>query len=137
MSTEIAVVLDASALRAYAEGGVAVGELIAEVSDERRLVGVPVVCLAAANAAADGLASALLMLLTNAPTVEVLHSGTDDVPPADEARQVGSLARRIGGDVVAGYAARAAIAYEAHYVTAEAERVAAALPKGWSILDVA
>lgn len=133
---EIAVVLDASALAAYVAGQVSVGELIAEVTEERRLVGVPAACLAAAHAATDEVGAALLMLLATAPTVLVLPLGADGELPADEVRQVGALARDAGGDLAVGHAARAALACGAHYATAEPDRVSLVLPPGWSVLDL-
>ena len=136
MSDEVAVVLDASALRAYVAGEVAVGELIAEVAEERRLVAVPVACLAEAYAAADEVAAALLMLLATAPTVRVVPLGAESGSAADEARQVGMLARTAGGDLAVGHAARTAIACGAHLATAEPKLAAAVLPAGWSVLDV-
>jgi hypothetical protein len=134
---DVAVVLDTSALRAYVDGRVSVGELIAEVGEEGRLVGVPAACLAAAYAGAhDEVGTALLMLLTTAPTVAVLPLGADVGAAADEARQVGGLARAAGGDLAVGHAARVAIAHRAHYATTEPGRAAAVLPAGWSVLDV-
>lgn len=135
MSDEIAVVLDASALCAYVAGQVAVGELIAEVADEGRHVGVPAVCLAAAHAAStDEVGSALLTLLMTVPVVRLLPLGAD--PGGDDARQAGVLARAAGGDVAMGHAARVALAHQAHYATAEPALASLVLPAGWSILDL-
>jgi hypothetical protein len=136
VSDEVAVVLDASALRAYVGGEVAVGELIAEVAEEQRRVGVPAACLAAAYAGVDEVGEALLMLLATAPTVLVLPLGADVASAAEEARQVGVLARAAGGDLAVGHAARVAIACQAHLATAEPKPAVAALPAGWSVLDV-
>ncbi|MEV4755155.1 hypothetical protein AB0J86_08580 [Micromonospora sp. NPDC049559] len=136
MTDEVAVVLDASALRAYVHGEVAVGELIAEVAEERRLVAVPAACLAAAHVGVDEVGAALLVLLATAPTVRVLPLGGDGSSVAEEARQVGVLARAAAGDVAVGHAARVAIACRAHYATAEPKVAAAVLPAGWSVLDV-
>lgn len=135
-TAEIAVVLDASALRAYVDGQVAVGELIAEVAEERRVVVVPAVCLSAVHAGADEVGAALLMLLVTAPTVRVLPLGGGDVDVAQEARQVGLLARAVDGDLAVGHAARVAIDSGAHYATTDPARAAAVLPAGWSVLDV-
>ncbi|GAB3807178.1 hypothetical protein [Micromonospora zhanjiangensis] len=136
MTDEVAVVLDASALSAYVDGRVAVGELIAEVAEERRLVGVPAGCLTAAHLAAGEVGAALLMLLVSAPTVRVLPLGADPTVAAEEARQVGALGRAAGGDLAVGHAVRSAIVHQAHYATARPARVAAVLPAGWSVLDV-
>ncbi|HET8658345.1 MAG TPA: hypothetical protein VFM55_05025 [Micromonosporaceae bacterium] len=135
MNGEIAVVLDASALLAYVAGEVAVGELLAEVADEGRQVGVPAACLAAAHAAtATDIGTALLVLLVTAPAVRLLSLGAD--PGVDDARQAGALARGAGGDIALGHAARAAIVHRAHIATTDPKTVALVLPAGWSILDL-
>ncbi|SCL36290.1 hypothetical protein GA0070616_5449 [Micromonospora nigra] len=132
---QVAVVLDATTLAAYVDGQVAVGELIAEVADEGRLVGVPAACLAAAYAATSSeVGAALLTLLTATPTVTVLPLGAD--PGIDDARQAGVLARAAGGDIAIGHAARAALAHQAHLATTAPGPAAAVLPAGWSILDL-
>ncbi|MER5458716.1 hypothetical protein ABT008_28495 [Micromonospora sp. NPDC002389] len=132
---QVAVVLDASALAAYVDGQVSVGELIAEVADEGRTVGVPAACLAAAYAATSSeVSAALLTLLTTTPTVTVLPLGAE--PGIDDARQVGVLARAAGGDVALGHAARTALAHQAHLATTAPEPAATVLPTGWSILDL-
>lgn len=134
-ANEIAVVLDATALVAYASGELAVGELIAEVADEDRRVGVPAVCLAAAHASAAGeVPAALLALLMATPVMRLVPLGAD--PGADDIRQAGALARAAGGDVALGHAARTAIAHQAHLATADAKAAAAVLPAGWSVLDL-
>jgi hypothetical protein len=135
VTDEIAVVLDTSALLSYVAGEVAIGELIAEVADEGRHVGVPAVCLAGAHAATDSdLGIALLTLLVTTPVVRPLPLGAD--PAVDDARQAGVLARAAGGDLALGHAARAAIAHQAHLATADPKTAAAVLPAGWSILDL-
>lgn len=133
--TPVAVVLDSTALAAYLDGHVAVGELIAEVADEGRQVGIPAVCLAAAYAGcADEVGAALLTLLANTRAVRVLPLGVE--PGAVDVRQTGALARAAGGDVALGHAARAAIAHEAHIATGDPKSAAAVMPAGWSILDL-
>lgn len=134
--TDIPVVLDASALQAYADGRLAVGELIAEVADEGRRVGIPAVCLAHAYAATgDDAAAAHLMLLTTT-AVAILPLAADEPGRADEARQVGRFAAAAGGDLSIGYAVRAALHHEAYYATTQPARVARILPSGWEILDL-
>ncbi|MGS2617240.1 hypothetical protein ACVCAH_22345 [Micromonospora sp. LZ34] len=129
MSRDVAVVLDASALVSYVEGRVAVGELMAEVADEGRQVAVPAACLAAAYAATSSeVGAALIALLMTAPVVRVLPLSGDD------ARETGTLARSVGGDIALGHAARAALAHEAHVATARPADAAAVLPEKWSIL---
>lgn len=135
--TDVAVVLDTSALLAYTQGHVAVGELIAEVSDERRLVGVPATCLAAAHAVlTDEFAEALLMLLVTTPTIVVLGLGGEVGEEIEQVHQVGRFARAAGGDVGVGHAVHAALDHEAHYATARPELAAKVLPAGWSVLDI-
>lgn len=132
---QIAVVLDATALAAYVDGHVAVGELIAEVADEGRTVGVPAACLAAAYAATSSdVGAALLALLTTTPAVTVLPLGAE--PGVNDARQTGVLARAAGGDIALGHAARTAIAHRAHLATTDPKPAAVVLPTGWSILDL-
>lgn len=130
----VAVVLDASALLSYVAGNVGVGELIAEVADEDRHIGVPAVCLAAAHAASDELGGALLNLLVTGSMVRVVPLGAD--PAVDDIRQAGLLARRAAGDLALGHAALAAIVHEAHLTTTDPSAATEALPAGWSILDV-
>jgi len=132
---QVAVVLDATALAAYVNGQVAVGELIAEVADEGRQVAVPATCLAAAHAATTGdVGTALLTLLATTPAVTLVPLGAD--PSVDDARQTGVLARAAGGDIALGHAARTALAHQAHLATADPTAAAVVLPTGWSILDL-
>lgn len=131
----VAVVLDVTALAAYIDGQVAVGELIAEVADEGRQVAVPAACLAAAHAATTGdVGAALLTLLTTTPAVTVVPLGAD--PGVDDVRQAGVLARAAAGDITLGHAARTAIAHQAHLATTDPKPATAVLPTGWSILDL-
>jgi hypothetical protein len=135
VSAEIAVILDDTALRAYVAGQVAVGELIAEIADEDRQVGIPAACLAAAYAATtDEVGTALLALLMTTPAVQLVPLGAE--PGVDDVRQVGVLARAAGGNLAIGHAVRAALAHQAHYATAQPKNVAVVLPAGWSVLDI-
>jgi hypothetical protein len=135
--TDVAVVLDASALLGYAHGLLAVGELIAEISDERRHVGVPAACLAAARATVtDDGDAAQLVLLTTSPTVVVVPLGADEVGRADPLWRVGDFARAAGGDLATGHAVHAALAHGAYYATTDPARAARVLPDRWGILDL-
>ena len=135
--TDVAVVLDTSALLGYAHGLLAVGELIAEVSHERRHVGIPAACLARARAAVpDEYGAAQLVLLTTSPTVVVLPLGADEIGRADPLWQVGDLARAAGGDLATGHAVHAVLAHGAYYATTEPARPAGVLPARWGILDL-
>ncbi|KAB1937148.1 hypothetical protein F8271_19870 [Micromonospora sp. ALFpr18c] len=132
MSDRIAAVFDASALTAYIEGSVSVGELMLEVGDEGRQVAVPAACLAAAIASVgDEIDAAMLALMVSAPMICVLPLDAGGV------RDAGTLARLVGGDISLGQAASAALTHEAHYATAQPELAAKVLPTNWSILDLA
>ncbi|MGI5524615.1 hypothetical protein ACQEUX_27270 [Micromonospora sp. CA-259024] len=132
MSDQIAAVFDASALTAYIEGNVSVGELMLEVADEGRQLAVPATCLAVAIAAVgDEVGTALLALMMSTPVIRLLPLDADDV------RDTGTLARAVDGDISLGHAARAALSHEAHYATARPKLAAKVLPTNWSILDLA
>ncbi|RAO57514.1 hypothetical protein ONO86_00515 [Micromonospora noduli] len=132
MSDQIAVVFDASALTAYIEGNVSVGELMLEVADEGRQVAIPATCLAVAFASvADEIDAALLALMMTAPMIRLLPLDAEDV------RDTGRLARAAAGDISVGQAARAALTHEAHYATAQPTVAAKVLPTNWSILNLA
>ncbi|WP_444949363.1 hypothetical protein [Micromonospora ureilytica] len=132
MSDEIAVVFDASALTAYLEGNVSVGELMLEVADEGRQVAIPATCLAVAFASvADEIDAALLGLMMTAPMIRLLPLDAEDV------RDTGKLARAVDGDISFGHAARAALTHEAHYATVQPKVAAKVLPTNWSILELA
>ncbi|MEU1588610.1 hypothetical protein [Micromonospora sp. NPDC005710] len=131
MSDQIAVVFDASALTAYLEGNVSVGELMLEVGEEGRQVAIPATCLAAAYASvADEIDAALLALMIAAPMIRLLPLASEDV------QQTGKLARSVDGDISFGHAAHAALTHEAHYATAQPTAAAKVLPTNWSILEV-
>jgi hypothetical protein len=135
--TDIAVVLDTSALLAYVDGHVAVGELIAEVADEDRRVAVPAVCLAQARAAVDDdFAAAHLLLLTSAPTVAVEPLGLARNATAESIWRVGEIGRDADRDIGAGHAAYVAIDHRAHLATMRPDTFAALMPVDWSILDL-
>lgn len=63
----IRAVLDTTALRSYATGAFAVGELIGEFSDEGVQFGIPAVCMVEAARGADSQAVALLAVLDGHP----------------------------------------------------------------------
>lgn len=127
----VAVVLDASAVLAYADGRLAVGELIAMVGEEGRLVAVPVSCLVTARAVvADEFAVKQLGRLTRIESVAVLPL------MSDEAMEVGQRARVTNGDVGAGHAVHVALTYEAYFATTEPKAAAQFLPTDWGILDL-
>jgi hypothetical protein len=81
----IRVVLDTSAVIAYAHGSLNVGEVIVEVTEEHGSFAVPAVCLVqAANAVAD----AQLRLLTAHRACRVLSLLAEDWPPLVAAMRV-------------------------------------------------
>ncbi|MCG5472343.1 hypothetical protein LADH09A_000168 [Micromonospora sp. LAH09] len=132
MSDRIAAVFDASALTAYLDGNVSVGELMLEVADEGRQVAVPATCLAAAHASVgDEIDAALLALMMSAPMICLLPLDAGD------AQDTGRLARAVGGDISFGHAARVALTHGAHYATVQSAMAAKVLPTNWSILDLA
>lgn len=129
--TPVAVVLDTSAVLAYADGQVAVGELLTMVAEEGRLAAVPAVCLGAARAAViDEFGGQQLARLTSASAVAVLP-----LMP-DEALEVGRLARPAGGDLAAGHATYVAFTHEAYYATTQPKTASGFLPPHWTILDL-
>jgi hypothetical protein len=135
--TDIAVVFDTSALLAYVDGHVAVGELIAEVADEDRRVSIPATCLAQARATVDDdLAAAHLLLLTAPPTIAVEPLGAAWPDTAESTWRVGEFARGADRDIAVGHAVYAAIDHRAHLATMVPSVFAAILPADWSILDL-
>ncbi|MEW2429988.1 hypothetical protein AB0877_18435 [Micromonospora sp. NPDC047644] len=131
MSDQVAAVFDASALTAYLEGNVSVGELMLEVADEGRQVAIPATCLAAAYASVtDEIDAALLGLMVTAPMIRLLPLVIEDV------QDTGRLARAVDGDISFGHAARVALTHEAHYATVQPAAAAKVLPTNWSILDL-
>jgi hypothetical protein len=65
-------ILDTTAVRAYAAGSIAVGELIGEFSDEGVQFGVPALCLVEAAIGADQHAVGLLTILAEHADAECL-----------------------------------------------------------------
>lgn len=103
------VVLDTSAIRTYATGSIAGGELIGELTDEGAQFGIPVHCLIEAATGADHQAAALLGVLIEHPNAEWL--------PIDPGqwRQVAAAAELLGTASRA-YAALPVVLGQAGYV---------------------
>lgn len=78
MTGPIRVVLDASAVAAYAGESIAVGELIIEVGDEGARVGVPVVCLVEAYRRIPDGQRGRVALLVSHPAVVVVGADSGD-----------------------------------------------------------
>jgi hypothetical protein len=86
------VVLDTSAVAAYAHGSVAVGELLMMVAEEGGQTGVPVTCVAEAYAEVDEVSAAMLAHLTAAaPGVVVLPMELKDAAPVGLTSRLSSL----------------------------------------------
>ncbi len=106
----VRVVLDTSAIIAYTDGSIDVGEVIAEVDDEEGAVAIPVLCLIEAyRVAAD---RDRVDVLVNHPATIVL-----DIEPADW-RAVADLADA-GGRTDAAVAALLAVDYRATLLTGQ------------------
>ncbi len=73
----IRAVLDASAIRAYAAGSIAVGELIGEFSEESAQFGLPVLCLINAAIEATPHTLSMLHLLTHHNDGQLLALDSD------------------------------------------------------------
>lgn len=87
----VRAVLDTSAIRAYAAGSIAVGELIGEFSDEGVQFGLPALCLIEAATGADEHGLSMLDILTGHPDAELLPLYGDDW------RHVAAAADLLGG----------------------------------------
>ena len=72
------LVLDTSAVAGWIRGSVAIGELIAEVDDERGAALLPLSCLVRAAHQNGMLDTGLLQLLINHPAVFVISDDPDD-----------------------------------------------------------
>jgi hypothetical protein len=127
---KLAVVLDTSAVAAYARGSVAVGELLMILSDEGLAVGVPVTCVAEAYAAAtDGVEADLLRHLTSAaPAVTVLPMRLVDAPA------IGRISRRSSLGV--GHAVAAAKGAGCYLATADGRTVRRLVDDDRFVIDV-
>jgi hypothetical protein len=118
--TDVHVVLDTSAIAAFATGSVSVGEILTEVERAGGRVGIPVLCLAAAEYALDRDALVVWRMLINHPAVNVLSLEGRDVDPV-------ALTRTAGG-LLDGAVAHFATALDADVLTAERDRYADLLP---------
>jgi hypothetical protein len=109
----IRAILDTSAIRPYAAGSIAVGELIGEFSDEGARFGLPVLCLIEAAAGADPRTLAMLGLLTH-------HTEAVLLPVATEQWQQAAAAASLYGTTARACAVLPVIDGSADYVmTAE------------------
>ncbi len=111
----VRLVLDTSAVLAYADGSIHVGEPMAEVLDEGARFGVPVLCLAEASRLVDGSNAAGITLLARhagcvvlpmlAEQWQAIAAATVDLGRADLAVSL-IEALRHGGYVLTGEPAR-------------------------------
>jgi hypothetical protein len=122
--------MDTSAVLAYVQGVVGVGELIAEVADNGDLVAVSAVGMARLYSLVgdDVWGDAQLRRLEADPTVAVVALGRP------QARPVGRIG--LGDSVDLAHAVLLAIEHGAYYATTEADRAAKVLPPGWDIFDM-
>lgn len=125
----VTLVLDTTAVLAYAKGSVAVGELLSIVTDDADTVLIPATCLAEAHRRLSDADDALLSILSRIPCVE-----TSPLLP-DQAVEVGTGARQ-GGGIDASHAAAEAVSREAQLATQDVVLVSRLLPPGWPIVEV-
>lgn len=112
MSAPVRVVLDASAIAAYAATSIAVGEILVEVGDEGAHVGLPVSCLAEAYRRVPEDQVAVVSLLAGHPTVVVVDTDPNEwLPLAQATRALGRV------DTAA--ALLLTVAADGHLMTAE------------------
>lgn len=112
MTGPIRLVLDTSAILAYAATSIAVGETIAEVVDEGGWFGLPVVCLAEASRLVGEDQAAGVLLLVEHPYAVV-------TPADDEEWRVLAEWTRILGRVDLASALAEAIAHSGYVLTGE------------------
>lgn len=105
----VQLVLDTSAIVAFAAGSIAVGELIAEIDDEEGSTGLPALCLAEANQCAVD-ADRLNLLVSHHATVLL------DLHAADW-RALSMSAHEILGRADAATAVLAAVEFDCDVVT--------------------
>jgi hypothetical protein len=84
----VRLVLDTSAVLAYAVGSINVGELIAEVADEGHRIGVPALCLVDAFRQADQDDLSALRVLTRHPRCAILPMLAGNWEPVAERARV-------------------------------------------------
>ncbi len=124
----VTVVLDTTAVLAYAKGSIAVGELLSIVADDGHTALIPAACLAEAHRRqADN--SALLRVLAAAPCVELAP-----LMP-EQAAEVGAGAGGSAG-LDQGHAAVEAVARGAQLATQDVAIMSLLLPPDWPILEV-
>lgn len=125
----VTLVLDTSAVLAYAKGSIAVGELLSIITDDGDTALIPATCLAEAHRhLADG-EDELLTILSTIPCVEL-----SPLLPEQSAKVGG--AARTGGGIDAGHAALEAIAREAQLATQDVVTMSRLLPPDWPIIEV-
>jgi hypothetical protein len=109
----IRLVLDTTAIVAFTDGSVAVGETIREVVDEDAAYALPLLCLAEAVALVDGERQPLLHLLAR-------HTHATVVPTSEDWEALG-LAARLYGTPARGAAVAVAGQHRAYLLTATPE----------------
>jgi hypothetical protein len=125
----VTLVLDTTAVLAYAKGSIAVGELLSIITDDGDTVLVPATCLAEAHRRLNDAEDALLAVFSTIPCVEV-----GPLLPS-QAVEIGVAARTSGG-IDAGHAAVEAVAREAQLATQDVVTMSRLLPPDWPIIEV-
>lgn len=127
---EAALVLDADAVLAYANGSINVGERISRAADAADFVIVPALCLAEAYRRVEGDAWQYLGVLSDLETTVVTPVRPDD------ALFLGGHARTLGSKHLAHAVLEAAAHAVTPIVTAQRERVTQVLAKEWPVIDL-
>lgn len=125
----VTLVLDTSAILAYARRSLAVGELLAVVNEDGDSTAVPAACLVEAAAHVNDADVDMLRLLVGLPGVEASSL------KASVALGMGALART-GGGVAMAHAATEALTHGAQVATRDARTAAVVLPDGWDIIEI-
>jgi hypothetical protein len=125
----VTLVLDTSAVLAYAKGSVAVGELLSIITDDGDTALIPAACLAEAHRCLPDGEDGLLTILSTIPCVEL-----SPLLP-DQSAEVGVAVRK-GGGVDGGHAAVEAVAREAQIATQDVVTMSRLLPADWPIIKV-
>jgi rRNA-processing protein FCF1 len=125
----VTLVLDTTAVLAYAKGSVAVGELLSIITDDGDTVLIPATCLAEASRQLTAADDALLSILSTIACVELSPLRTE------HAAEVGVAARGSAG-IDASHTAAEAVARRAQVATQDVAVMSRLLPPGWPVVEV-
>jgi hypothetical protein len=134
----VTVVLDTSAVLAYAKGSVAIGELLSIITDDGDTVLIPATCLAVAARHLAETEEVLLGVLSTVPCVAVAPL------TGDQAVRVGAVVRRSESGQAArratsvdrGHAVVEAVDRGAQLATANEVTMRRLLPADWPVIPV-